>query len=76
MKMLLEWNKLDPVDELEIHRNEECFKIQGNRNPFIDFSEYADMIWGTLDLNIHEPFDTYITVNFVVISEIKKREYL
>ena len=43
--MLLRWNKLDPVDSLEIQRNEEGYKIQGNRNPFIDNPDYADFIW-------------------------------
>ena len=46
MEMLLEWNDLDPVDQLEINRNNAVQQIQGNRNPFIDNSEYADLIWG------------------------------
>lgn len=45
-KMLLEWNALDPVDEIETYRNEAVYKIQGNRNPFIDNSSYANAIWG------------------------------
>ena len=44
---LLEWNALDPVDEYEIHRNNLIYKnYQNNRNPFIDFPEWADYIWG------------------------------
>lgn len=44
---LLEWNKLDPVDEYEIHRNNILFKnFTYNRNPFIDYPEWADIIWG------------------------------
>lgn len=44
---LLEWNKLDPVDEFEIHRNNLLFNnYTNNRNPFIDFPEWADYIWG------------------------------
>ena len=44
---LLEWNKLDPVDEFELHRNNLCYNnYTNNRNPFIDFPEWADMIWG------------------------------
>ena len=73
MKMLLEWNELDPVDNLELHRNEECFKLQGNRNPFIDYPEYANMIWRTLDINVHEPMDRYITINYVIMEDIKRR---
>lgn len=45
IRMLLDWNKMDPVDDLERTRNEEVFKIQGNRNPFIDDETYADRIW-------------------------------
>lgn len=45
-KLLLNWNKLDPVDDIERLRNDEVYKIQGNRNPFIDNESYADAIWG------------------------------
>lgn len=43
---ILKWNKLDPVSETEIIRNEYTYKIQGNKNPFIDYPEFADAIWG------------------------------
>ena len=46
--MLLTWNTMDPVDELEMQRNEQGYIIQGNRNPFIDYPAYADYIWGSL----------------------------
>ena len=49
---LLAWNKLDPVDEYEIHRNNLLYKnYTNNRNPFIDFPSWADDIWGTADLD-------------------------
>ena len=49
---LLAWNKLDPVDEYEIHRNNLLYKnFTNNRNPFIDFPSWADAIWGTADLD-------------------------
>ncbi len=41
---LRRWNHLDPVDDQEMARNNEIEKIQGNRNPFIDNPEYADVI--------------------------------
>lgn len=44
--MLLKWNKQDPVDAIERKRNDAIFEIQGNRNPFIDNENYAEMIWG------------------------------
>jgi deoxyribonuclease-1 len=42
--ILRKWNKEDPIDEAELWRNEEVFKVQGNRNPFIDFKELADRV--------------------------------
>ena len=45
---LLEWNRLDPPDEWEIHRNNLCYNnFTKNRNPFIDFPEWAEYVWGT-----------------------------
>lgn len=47
MTDLLYWNHLDPVDEFEIHRNNLLFNnYTHNRNPFIDYPEWADYIWG------------------------------
>lgn len=45
-ELLLQWNELDPVSELEIVRNDKVEKIQGNRNPFIDYPYLADSLWG------------------------------
>lgn len=41
---LRQWDKLDPVDQDEISRHEQIYKIQGNRNPFIDDPTLADQI--------------------------------
>ncbi|MBR5640121.1 MAG: endonuclease [Muribaculaceae bacterium] len=46
INMLLEWNRLDPVSEKEINRNDSAYKLQGNRNPYIDHPELAEYIWG------------------------------
>ena len=49
---LLAWNKLDPVDEYEMHRNNLLYRnFTNNRNPFIDFPSWADAIWGTANLD-------------------------
>ena len=45
---LIKWANADKVDRWERHRNAEIFKIQGNRNPLIDFPELVDMIDFTL----------------------------
>ena len=44
--LLVEWHHLDPVSEKEKARAIEVNKIQGNRNPFIDYPELVDYIWG------------------------------
>ena len=44
--VLLEWCALDPVDEWEMRRNDVVEEIQGNRNVFIDYPEYAWLIFG------------------------------
>lgn len=41
--LLLSWNDLDPVNYLEMNRNEEGQKLQNNRNVFIDHQEFARM---------------------------------
>jgi endonuclease I len=41
---LMKWHEQDPVDEWEKSRNELIYKYQGNRNPFIDFPEFAELI--------------------------------
>ncbi len=46
LDLLLEWHELDPVCEFERVRNERSYSIQKNRNPFIDYPEFADLIWG------------------------------
>lgn len=45
-KEILEWNKIDPVSDVEINRNNAVYDIQGNRNIFIDYPNLADYIWG------------------------------
>ena len=51
LRDLLAWHKLDPVDEYEIHRNDLIYRnYDHNRNPFIDFPDWVDAIWGTVTL--------------------------
>lgn len=43
--LLLKWHKADPVSKHEMNRNNAGEIFQGNRNPFIDHPEYAELIW-------------------------------
>ncbi len=46
LSTLLEWNRKFPPTDFERRRNERVAQSQGNRNPFIDYPEFADAIWG------------------------------
>ena len=46
-ELYLQWAENDPVDEIERARNEAVYKIQNNRNPFIDLPDLAQYIWGS-----------------------------
>ena len=47
LSRLLEWNKLDPVDEFELRRTNRVYEYQGNRNPFVDYPyTLADKLFG------------------------------
>ncbi len=45
LTMLLRWHREDPVSEKEINRNNAVYDIQRNRNPFVDYPDFAEMIW-------------------------------
>lgn len=44
---LLIWNTLDPSDDFEMNRNNYIYTWQVNRNPFIDYPDLANYIWGS-----------------------------
>ncbi|MBQ8938436.1 MAG: endonuclease, partial [Bacteroidaceae bacterium] len=47
LQMFLRWAQQDPVDDIERARNEAVYKLQKNRNPFVDFPELAEYVWGS-----------------------------
>lgn len=44
--LFIKWAKADKPDALEIQRNEDVYKIQGNRNPYVDFPNLMEYVWG------------------------------
>jgi len=44
--LYLKWTRQDPVSSKEINRNNAVEAFQKNRNPFIDYPELAEFIWG------------------------------
>lgn len=57
INLLLQWHRQDPVSTKEIVRNDGIYAIQGNRNPFIDYPDLVEHIWGT-DTTSAFPFPT------------------
>ncbi|MCA6422605.1 MAG: endonuclease [Flavobacterium sp.] len=43
---LLTWNQTDPRDDFEMNRNNYIYTWQLNRNPFIDFPNLVDYVFG------------------------------
>jgi endonuclease I len=82
LSTLLAWNMQDPPDAFERNRNEVIYGYQGNRNPFIDYPEFANCIWGsTCNVTINDlpdirvslfpnPANDYISV--VSVSKLKQ----
>lgn len=44
--LLMKWHRQDPVSQKEIDRNNAIEKMQGNRNPFVDYPCLAEYLWG------------------------------
>lgn len=45
--LFLKWHRQDPVSTKETNRNNAVEGVQKNRNPFIDYPELVEHIWGT-----------------------------
>jgi endonuclease I len=46
LQLCVKWSKLDPPSAFEIKRNDSVFAIQGNRNPYIDHSNWVEKVFG------------------------------
>ena len=84
--LLVGWHRMDPVSQKELDRAIQVNLIQGNRNPFIDYPELVEYIWGnkqgqnvdfnTLTQSYGDPYDdapaTGITTNTVLPAARKE----
>jgi len=82
LSMLLKWSRQDPVDSIEIRRNEAVCVIQHNRNPFIDYPGLEEFIWGDSILQafayggFEEGGDSIITPPDTIVVEKEDTIYL
>ena len=86
--LMLDWHREDPVSDKELARNEAVYQHQKNRNPFIDYPELVEHIWGdrkseafyfnNTDVdNIDVPkYDVVVSDGRVVISGLNSNEVM
>ena len=65
IEMFVKWHTLDPVDDFERNRNNEIFKVQNNRNPYIDHPELVGKIYGVYQLSTSNE-----SVSIILLSNI------
>ncbi len=64
---LLSWHQQDPPDDFEMNRNNVIYNWQINRNPFIDFPNLVDFIWGT---EFGNPWNQNLSIDETSIDDI------
>ena len=66
---LLAWHRNDPVSQKECVRNNDVESLQNNRNPFIDYPELVEFIWGnkqTQSFSLSSAVSSYSSVYYAV----------
>ena len=56
---MMRWSAIDPVDDIEIARNNVIAEKQ-NRNPFVDYPGLEDYIWGEWQ-DVEFSYDKYVS---------------
>ena len=78
--LLMKWHRQDPVSDKEIARNDAVQAKQGNRNPFIDYPELAEYLWGckageAFPVASQTPYVNNATTGSGSTGEIGKEQY-
>lgn len=63
--LYIQWAKADKPNALEIKRNNDVAKIQGNRNPYVDFPNLMEYVWGDSTNIAFNPETTVKSSNYV-----------
>ncbi|MDO6610419.1 endonuclease [Shewanella sp. 1_MG-2023] len=60
---LYDWHQQDPVDAKDITRNDAIYQYQGNRNPYIDYPEWVQEVYGD---QCGDPINPSLDVDVVI----------
>ena len=63
-ELYISWAKADAPDAQEAARNDSVCRIQGNRNPFVDFPNLMEYIWGDSTEYAFDPETTLCTSQY------------
>lgn len=63
LSVLDDWHLEDPVSDFEINRNEEIYKAQNNRNPFIDVPELFLEVYNYF-VTLDEERERLLSINY------------
>lgn len=72
--LLLRWAREDPVSDKEKDRNDAVYRCQNNRNPFIDFPDLMEYIWGNHSGEVFTGGDDVIDGPPELISPVQNAE--
>ena len=77
LDLLLQWSEQDPVSDKEVDRNRAVYKIQSNRNPFIDYPGLEQLIWGTMQQTafVYDNYQGPLSVDAVKADATDARTY-
>lgn len=63
--LYIAWARQDPVDGIETKRNDDVEGFQNNRNPFVDFPNLMEYIWGDSVSTAFNVKTTVKSANFI-----------
>ena len=62
LDMFIRWSGKDPVSQKEVDRNNAVYKLQMNRNPYVDYPGLDQYVWGT-QTNTAFDYANYVAPN-------------
>lgn len=65
LSTLLEWHENYPAADHELRRNSAICHIQGNRNPYVDYPDLVNRVYGSAgDASVSSPLSTRTIIEF------------